>query len=161
MDSLIMVKAKMSYLEEKLAEIDRNVVIDDTVSLIDQEVASKSGLTGMALKGGYKGVRRLKGGRMIHKAVNHMLDDFTQALAPLHEDFRAQQDTTAFGAFLLKHQTRASEALLGITDAKIKEAQNKVVISTYSKLRKQAGKHVVDALPGVGRLIDKHVPHSP
>lgn len=155
-----MVKNTMSYLEEKLGEIDRNVVIEDTVSLIDQEVANKSGLTGMALKGGYKGVKRLKGGRMIHKAVNHMLDDFTQALAPLHDDFRAQQESTVFGDFLLTHQSRASEALLGITDAKIKEAKNKLVVSTYKKLRKQAGKHVVDALPGVGRLIDKHVPHS-
>ena len=150
----------MSYLEEKLSEIDRNVVIEDTVSLIDQEVASKSGLTGVALKGGYKGIKRLKGGRMIHKAVNHMLDDFTGALAPLHDEFREQTDTTNFGSFLVSHKQRASDALLSITDAKMKEAQNKLVISTYTKLRKQAGKHVVDALPGVGRLIDKHVPHS-
>ena len=48
--------------------------------------------------------------------------------------------------------------LLGITDEKIKGAENRVIIKTYEKLRGQAKKHVEEALPGVGRLIDSHAP---
>lgn len=148
-----------TYLQEKLATIDRNIVIQDTVSLIDQEVQRKSGLTGMAIKGGYAAVKKLKSGRMIEKAVEILLDDFTGALAPLHDQYREQTKDTTFSQFLTNNDKQATDALLTITDTRIKQAENKLIISTYQKLRSQAEKHVVDALPGVGRLIDRHVPH--
>lgn len=152
----------MSHLQEQLATIDRDIVIRDTVQLIDAEVARKRGGTGLVIKGGYKAVKKLKKGRMIEKAVSILLDDFTSALAPLHDDYRAQEPVThkTFEAYLQAHDARASDALLGITDTKIKQAENKIIISTYKKLRGQASKHVVDALPGVGRMIDKHVPET-
>ncbi len=148
----------MSYLEEKLKEADRDAVIRDTVTLIDSEVASKSGLSGKLLKAGYKAVKSLKGGRMIEKAVNMLLDDFTAALAPLHDDFRAQEGTRDFGTFLNQHKQSATDALLKITDDRAEKAEQKLIRSTYKKLRGQAEKHVHAALPGVGKLIEKHVP---
>ena len=152
----------MSHLQEKLSSIDRNLVIKDTVALIDNEVANKSGLSGMAIKGGYKAVKKLKQGRMIEKAVNILLDDFTGALAPMHDEFRAQDPVKHkdFETYLKQNEAKASDALLNITDTKIKQAENKLIISTYKKLRGQAEKHVKDALPGVGKMIDKHVPHD-
>lgn len=148
----------MSVLQERLETIDRQVVIRDTVSLIDDEVASKSGLSGMAIKGGYKVVKKLRGGGMIHDAVDHLLDDFTAALAPMYDDYLEADGASTFERYLRGHADEASDALLGITDAKIKRAETRVIISTYNKLRGQAEKHVVDALPGVGRLIDSHAP---
>ncbi|MEM1349955.1 MAG: hypothetical protein AAGI01_15450 [Myxococcota bacterium] len=150
----------MSYLKERLASIDRSVVIEDTVRLIDDEVSRKSGLSGMAIKGGYKVVKKLQGGRMIHKAVDMLLDDFTGALAPVHDEFRAQGDVTSFSDFLVQQNMRASDALLKITDDKAARAKTRVLKKTYDQLRGQAERHVVDALPGVGRLIDRHVPRT-
>ena len=149
----------MGELKSRLDQSDRRRVIDDTVLLIDEEVASKGGLSGMALKGGYKMVKKLRGGRMIEDAVDSLLDDFTAALDPLYDDF-LEGDQSSFGAYLGNHRDRATNALLGITDAKVKRAENKVVIKTYEKLRGQAEKHVADALPGVGLLIDKYAPKN-
>ncbi len=150
----------MSYLKERLAEADRSAVIADTVKLIDDEVASKGGLSGVALKGGYKVVKKLKNGRMIEKAVDMLLDEFTEALAPLHDDYREQDAVNSFSRYLQSNDRKASDALLAITDKKAKRAESKVIASTYQKLRGQAEKHVKDALPGVGRLIERHVPQS-
>ena len=147
----------MSYLKEKLDEADRKAVIDDTVKLIDAEVASKGGLSGKVLMTGYKAVKKLKGGRMIEKAVDHLLDEFTEALAPLHESYREQDSVQGFDKYLSKNDKQASDALLAITDARVDSAENKLVAKTYKTLRGQAEKHVKDALPGVGRLIDKYV----
>jgi hypothetical protein len=147
----------MSYLKEKLDEADRKAVIDDTVKLIDAEVASKGGLSGKVLMTGYKAVKKLKGGRMIEKAVDHLLDEFTEALAPLHESYRDQDSVQGFDKYLSKNDKQASDALLAITDARVDSAENKLVAKTYKTLRGQAEKHVKDALPGVGRLIDKYV----
>lgn len=150
----------MSYLKEQLDAIDRNIVIEDTVHLIDHEVASKSGISGAVLKGGYKAVKKLKGGRMIHKAVDHLLDEFTQSLAPMHEEFLDQDTSPTFASFLTTKSSVAADALLSITDGKAERSEHKIVRATYKKLRGQAKGHVVDALPGVGRLIDRHVPRT-
>lgn len=147
----------MSYLKQKLDEVERELVISDTVKLIDDEVASKGGLGGRVLKTGYKGVKKLKNGRMIEKAVDHLLDDFAEALAPLHESYRESGEQGGFETYLKSHSDAASTALLAITDGKVERAESRVVASTYKSLRGQAEKHVKDALPGVGRLIDKHV----
>ena len=148
----------MSYLEDHLKQADRAAVIRDTVSLIDSEVASKKGLSGKLLGAGYKAVKALKSGRMIEKAVEMLLDDFTAALAPLHDAYREQPHTESFGDFLVAQQDRATDALLQITDDRADRAEQKLVRSTYKKLRGQAEKHVYAALPGVGRLIDSYVP---
>jgi hypothetical protein len=150
----------MGELKSRLDQVDRDIVIDDTVSLIDNEVKSKSGLSGMALKGGYKVVKRLKGGRMIEEAVDGLLDEFTEALDPLYEDFLEQDSPRTFEKYLSRHKADATDALLGITDSRAKRADNKVLKKTYNKLRGQAEKHVKQALPGVGRLIDEHAPRE-
>lgn len=146
----------MADLKERLAETDRKIVIRDTVVLIDEEVDRKSGVTGFALKQGYKVVKKLRGGRMIEDAVDHLLDDFAAALDPMYQDYLQDDSASSFESYLSNRSDEAADALLGITDTKIKKAETKVIIVTYEKLRGQAKKHVVDALPGVGRLIDKY-----
>lgn len=150
----------MGELKSRLEQVDRDIVIDDTVKLIDEEVKSKSGLSGMALKGGYKVVKRLKGGRMIELAVDGLLDEFSEALDPLYEDFLEQDKYDTFEDYIGKYDDEATQALLGITDSRAEDADNKVLKKTYQKLRGQAEKHVGQALPGVGRLIDEHAPRE-
>jgi len=150
----------MSELRSRLEKVERASVINDCVRLIDDEVGSKGGLSGMALKGGYMVVKKLKDGRMINLAVDKLLDEFADAMSPVYEKFLAEKGATKFETYVIKHGTSASNALLGITDAKAARAESKVIKSTYDKLRSSAEKHVMDALPGVGRMIDKHAPKA-
>ena len=89
----------MADLTERLAESDRSAVIRDSVRLIDEEVARKSGITGLALKGGYKVVKKLKSGRMIEKAVDHLLDDFTGALDSMYQEY-CEDDASTFERYV-------------------------------------------------------------
>ena len=145
-------------LNERLAQAERSDVIRDSVRLIDEEVGRKSGVTGMALKAGYKVVKKLRSGRMIDFAVNHLLDDFTGALAPMYDSFVNDDAASTFESYVSSRKADAADALLAITDGRIGQAENRVIVKTYDKLRGQAKKHVEDAVPGVGRLIDKHAP---
>lgn len=146
----------MKPLKQALQEAERSKLVDDVVRLIDGEVGSKGGLSGLALKGGYKVVKKLKGGRMIHIASDKLLDDFTEALEGLHVKFRDEGGQGSFSDYLKRNERSATDALLGITDQKIKSAENPVIIKTYKKLRSQAVQHVKDALPNVGRMIDRY-----
>ena len=150
----------MSELQETLDKVDREIIIRDVVQLIDDEVKSKGGLTGAALKGGYSAVKRLENGNMIRNAVDGLLDDFTDALSPLYEEYRADGSAGSFESYIDDRPEEATDALLSITDGKAENADNKFLKKTYSKLRGQAEHHVTDALPRVGRLIDKHTPQN-
>jgi hypothetical protein len=93
---------------------------------------------------------------MIHKAVDFLLNDFTAALSPLHDEYREAGPTGTFTEFLRRNEQRATDALLKITDDRINTAENPVVKKTYSKLRPQATEHVKAALPGLGRLVERY-----
>ena len=148
----------MTTLQTILADADRRELVDDVVSIIDEEVASKGGFGGVALKTGYKAVKRLKNGRMIEEAADALLDDFTRALSPLYDDYLDAEGYASFEAYIDDHHREATDALLSITDDKAEQADNQILRKTYDKLRGSAEGHVEDALPAVGRLIDKHAP---
>jgi hypothetical protein len=149
----------MTSLTERLQTVDRQVVIGDTAALIDDEVRAKSGLSGVAIKGGYKVVKKLRPG-IIEDAIDHLLDEFTEALDPLYEEFLEAKETESFETFIQRHDDRAANDLLQITDQRAERSDKPVLKSTYGKLRGQAEKHVKQALPGVGRLIDRHAPRD-
>ena len=58
-----------------LVPANRPKVIADCTKLIDEEVDSKGGLTGFAIKAAYALVKAVKPG-FITEAVDHMVDDF-------------------------------------------------------------------------------------
>lgn len=142
-------------LKTALQEARRDKVVDDVVALIDSEVQSKSGLSGLAIKGGYKAVKALKNGKMIRLAADGLLDAFTDAIEPLHQRFR-DEGGDSFVPFLERNATEATNALLAITDKRAERSDHRILKSTYLKLRPQGEVHVKQALPGVGRLADKY-----
>jgi hypothetical protein len=150
----------MANLNSRLQAADRSAVIEDTVSLIDREVAKKGGLGGAALKAGYRIVKKLQSGRMISKAVDYLLDDFTAALGPIYDAFLGDESATHFADYLNERSHEGADALLAITDARIGSAENRLIQKTYAKLRGQAHKHVTEAVGGVGEIIDRHVPKA-
>jgi hypothetical protein len=75
----------MPTLPEQIADADkRRKVIDDACHVLDEEVGSKGGITGLAIKGAYKVVQGVKPG-FVREAVDGLLDDFMQALDPIYQ----------------------------------------------------------------------------
>jgi len=146
----------MSTLTEALiAESKRGAVVDDCVSLIDAEVAAKGGLTGLAIKAGYKTVQGIKPG-FVRQVVVDLLPEFAQALDPLYQEARTSgQGVTAF---FPANAPRVADALLGITDEKARRSKSGMVKGTYEKLRGTAKKNVEAAVPRLSAMIEKHAP---
>jgi hypothetical protein len=132
----------------------RTRVIDDACQVLDQEVADKSGLSGLAIKGAYAVVKNIKPG-FIRDVVNNLLDDFLKALDPLYQEAVAKG--TSPGAHLQANSGRAADALLAITDQRAARADRAVVKSTYEKLRPTAKKQVEAAAPRLGGLLDRQL----
>jgi hypothetical protein len=121
--------------------------------MIEDEVAGKGGLSGLAIKGGYKVVQAVKPG-IIRESLDHLLDDFVRRLEPFFATHRQSGgEPRAFGDALRSQSGAVADALLAITDEKAKRAKNATLKGAYDKLRPQAKKHVEEAVPRVGRTL--------
>jgi hypothetical protein len=145
----------MAKLSEVVADnARRQAVLDDCVKLIEAEVADKKGFTGIAVKGAFKAVRRLKPG-MIRHSMDHLLDDFSRQVDPFWTE--CQSAGGAPRAYFSQNRTKVANALLAITDARASGATNKVLVKAYNSLRGKAVEHIADAMPRFADLLEKHV----
>lgn len=144
----------MASLREMLGSGDkRQRVIEDSLDVAEAEVNDKSGLSGIAIKTAYKVVKGVSPG-FLRQAVDHMLDQFLDALDPIYQEAVSRGVPPA--QHLQANADRAADALLSITDARAKSAKNTLVKGAYDKLRGSAKKHVVAAMPRLGGLFGRH-----
>lgn len=144
----------MASLKEQLGSGEkREQIIEDAIKVLDQEVADKGGLTGMAVKGGYKVVQGVRPG-FVRDVVTALLDDFLDSLDPLYQE--AKQKGRPAGAFLIENKSRVAEALLGVTDRKAQRADSGMLKKAYEKLRPLAKGQVEAAAPRLAQLLEKH-----
>jgi hypothetical protein len=134
----------------------RRDVIRDTIKLVDEEVAAKRGVTGLALKAGYGVFKKIKPGVM-QEAVDNLLDDFASALDPYYQQHIESSETGSISRTIMSQRKKVAESLLDITDSRAKKHKDGVVKKTYYKLRPTAIKHTEEAIPGVCRLVDKYI----
>lgn len=142
-------------LSERLTRPEvRTQVIDGIVALVESEVSSKRGLSGVAVKAGFTVATKVKPG-FIRDVVTTLLPDFAAALQPVYDEAAAESGDGALDRFSAKvngNPRRAAECLLGVTDRKIDNARP-TVRKSYEKLRPNAREHVEAALPGLMRTI--------
>ncbi len=142
-------------LAEKLTQPpNRERVVGECVSLIDAEVKSKSGLSGIAVKGAYGVVKAVKP-RFIGEVVDGMLDEWVEKLTPFYDQWKAEGGAGSFENFLSSRRDDTAEALLQVTDGRARVSKNGSVRKMYEKMRPSAKKHVMEAVPRLGRLIEQ------
>lgn len=147
----------MAKLQDILLDpAKRGQVIQDCVQLVDNEVSNKGGLGGMAVKGAYMVVKKVKPG-IVNELVDKLLNEFVAQLEPFYGDFTAQSAGKALPAYLQDRATDVASALLNITDARAAKADNRTLKGAYDKLRPTGVKHVEAAVPGIGRVLAKYV----
>ena len=132
----------------------RSALIDDCVKLIDSEVKKKGGLSGVAIKVGYKVVNGFKPG-FVREATEGLIDSFAERLQPFVNE--ACEKKLRIGDYFGTERSRVADALLGITDDRAKQSSHRIVNEAYEKLRPVAKKHVEEAASGVGKLIENHI----
>ena len=140
-------------LSEKIQdEAVRANIVADCTKLIDQQVAAKGGLSGMAMKAAY-GVIKGIGADYIPGAINRMLPDTCAAIDPIWQEGTASGDPVKF---LSENKDRAADSILSVTDSRIATTDNGVVSATYKKLRKSVKNDVVAAVPELATILNSH-----
>ena len=129
-------------------------VVADCLTLIEQEVKGKSGVSGAAVKLAYKTAKTFAKG-YLRETVESLLPDLVAALEPYWADFTAS-GASGFGDYLAKRGDEVSEALLAVSDERAKISERPVILKAYGTVRGSAAKHITAALPAVGALVEKY-----
>lgn len=137
-----------------LAPDTEPAVVADCLKLIEQEVSSKSGVSGAAVKLAYKTAKTFAKG-FLQAKVEQLLPDLVAALEPYWAEFSAS-GASGFGDYLAKHDSEVAEAMLAVSDARAKESRKAVILRAYGTVRGGAAKNIAAALPAVGALVEKY-----
>jgi hypothetical protein len=143
----------MSLVDVLTSPEKKTAVVEDCLRLIDDEVADKSGLSGMAIKAGFAAVKGVKPG-FIRQVVEDLVPEFAKALDPIYAE--AKDGGKSIAAHFVANAGRAADLLLAITDGKAQRSKHALVKGTYERLRPSAKKNVEAAMPRLGRLIEKY-----
>lgn len=137
-----------------LAPERRPAVVADLQALVDGEVAHTSGMSGLALKGSFAVVKKVKSGFVPH-AIDQMLPEFAHKLQPYYARYDPANDGS-LSSYLTANSSAISDVLLAVADGRARRSRHDSVKKAYQKLRPQAKKHVERAMPALGAVIEQH-----
>jgi hypothetical protein len=143
----------LTLVEVLRDENRKRAVIADGVRLVESEVRARSGLSGMAVRTGYKALTAVRPG-VVEAALTALLPEFAPVLDPFYAAGRAAGSVRDyFGS----HAEPIADALLAVTDRRAATASHQGVKRAYQGLRGLARREVAQSVPGLARLIEKHV----
>lgn len=145
-------KTAMGLNDQIKAQQTKADLVADCAKLIDDQVAAKNGISGLALKATY-GVVKGIGANYVSGAIERILPDVLNALDPIWNEGMQTGNPVEH---LTQNRSRTADMVLSVTDARIEKSNNGVVRGAYSKLRKSVKSDVEDAVPDLARIIDRH-----
>ncbi|MEH1925427.1 DUF6918 family protein [Nostoc sp.] len=128
------------------------MVIEDCCNMIEGQLASKSGMSGIALKTAFAALKGIKPG-YIPYVVEQILPQCFTALDPIWSKGIEKGDPIEY---LSVNRSDTADALLSVTDARVKSAKRPIVRGTYEKLRGSAKRHVEEAVPDLANVINNY-----
>ncbi len=140
--------------ESLLDEAKRPAFLADAVQVLDAEVSDKGGASGLAVKGGYAAVKKISPS-IIPDALASLAPKLLEQLEPYWQEYQAA-GSGSFADVLVAKGDEVAEALLKVTDARAEASSRPAVQKVYSSLRSSAKKNVIEALPRVGDLVQRH-----
>jgi hypothetical protein len=126
-------------------------VITDTVELIDAQVKQK----GFVIKSAYATIKAIKK-KFVPETVDALLDDWLGKLQP-HYDKWAAAKTSTFSDYVVSRSDEVAEDLLSVTDARAEKTSHTTAKKMYARMRDGAKKNVVEAIPELSKMIERHI----
>ncbi|MBD2364714.1 DUF6918 family protein [Anabaena sp. UHCC 0399] len=128
------------------------MVVNDCCNMIESQLAAKSGISGIALRTAFAALKGVKPG-YIPYVVEQLLPPCFSAIDPIWSEGMQQGDPVAH---LVGSRSRTADALLSVTDTRVKNSSRSIVRGTYEKLRGSAKQHVEEAVPDLAKVIQDY-----
>jgi len=129
----------------------RQQVITECVELIDAQVKQK----GFLVKSAYATIKAIKK-RFVPEVVDSLLDDWLVKVQPHYDKWEATKPSSLTD-FMVARSDDVAEDLLSVTDSRAEKTSHTTAKKMYLRMRDGAKKNVIEAIPDLSRLIEKHL----
>jgi len=133
----------------------RPLVLADCVDLIEGQVKQK----GFVIKSAYATIKAIKK-RFIPETVDGMLDEWLGKIQPHYDKWLAQK-TSTFSDYMIARGDDVAEDLLSVTDGRAERTSHTTAKKMYGRMRDGAKRNVVEAIPALAKMIEKHLAAAP
>jgi hypothetical protein len=140
-----------TLVEQLGKEPQRPIVVGECVELIDAQVKQK----GFIMKGAYATIKTIKK-KFVPEVVDSLLDDWLGRIQPHYEKWETTKPSS-FSDYIIARSDDVAEDLLKVTDERAANTSHTTAKKMYTKMRDSAKKNVVEAIPDLARLIEKHL----
>ncbi|WP_433628078.1 DUF6918 family protein [Nocardia sp. CA-120079] len=140
--------------ESLLDDAKRTAFLADAKEVLDAEVSDKGGASGLAVKGGYAAVKKISPS-IVPDALESLAPKLVSQLEPFWQEYAAT-GSGQFADLLVAKSDEVAEALLAVTDARADASTRPALKKVYSSMRSSAKKNVIEALPRLGDLVQRH-----
>ncbi|WP_431966847.1 DUF6918 family protein [Nocardia sp. bgisy134] len=140
--------------ESLLDDTKRSAFLADAKEVLDAEVSDKGGASGLAVKGGYAAVKKISPS-IVPDALESLAPKLVEQLEPFWQEYQAA-GSGQFADLLVSKSDEVAEALLSVTDARADASSRPALQKVYSSMRSSAKKNVIEALPRLGDLVQRH-----
>jgi hypothetical protein len=148
----------MKSLQEMIQDpVLYDAVLKDSARVLDEEVAKKSGISGLAIKGAYMLLKNIKQGKALRKVLEVLMPEFIRKLDPYFQRYQTEGKGKRWSEFLRPYYDTLADDFLAVTDEKARQADSAQVRKTYEKLRPKARKDVVASMPALAVMMEKHL----
>jgi hypothetical protein len=130
----------------------RPLVINDCVDLIDAQVKQK----GFVIKSAYATIKAIKK-KFVPEVVDSLLDEWLGKIQP-HYDKWAVAKANPLVDFMVARGDDLAEDLLSVTDSRAENTTHTTAKKMYLRMRDGAKRNVVEAIPDLAKMLQKHLP---
>lgn len=138
-----------------LPEAARESLVTELAALVEQHLAAKRGISGMAMKLAFNTLRSAKPD-IAHRAARTLLPEVLTALGPLRAEFERSR-RSSFAQFLGERRQQACEVLLCQIDTRLAQSQNAPAKAIYQRFRGSASDELETLLPQLAAALERHV----
>lgn len=141
-----------SLVEQLGKDPVRPKVVADCVELIDAQVKQK----GFVIKSAYAAIKAIKKA-FVPDTVDGLLDEWLNKIQPHYDRWSTNKQPAAFSDYVIARSDDVAEDLLSVTDARAEKTSHATARKMYMKMRDGAKANVVEAIPQLSRMIERHL----
>ena len=111
------------------------------------------------MKSAYATIKAIKK-KFVPEVVDSLLDDWMSKLQPHYDKWAAAKQST-FSDYVIARSDDVAEDLLSVTDSRAEKTSHTTAKKMYMRMRDSAKKNVVEAIPELSRMIERHLSEAP
>jgi hypothetical protein len=150
----------MSSLKDRLGQepLRAKVIADCVAQAIiagEQPIDAQVKHKGFVIKAAYATIKTIKR-RFVPEVVDGLLNEWLDKIQPHYDRWEAAKPSS-FADYVIARSDDVAEDLLTVTDSRAQKTTHTRAKKMYEKMRPAAKKDVIEAMPELSRMIERHL----